>query len=898
MIAMKRSCLDRDEIELVLSGQLSADEFDSAIAHLDDCDSCRTAAESFQQYGGWMISSLSGDTDPLQAETACQIALWEVLESPQLSGAGQTPAGSIPQEMLGPYRLIRPLGSGGMAAVYLAEHIRLKRMCAIKILPRDRVDQPGWLDRFDREMTTVASLEHPNVVRASDAGHEDGLHYLVMEHLDGLDVGRVASQMGQLDIGDACEIVRQAALGLAHVHASGLVHRDVKPSNLMLTRDGGIKLLDLGLVLSGDDPLSVDDRLTTVGHLMGTMPYMAPEQLIDSRDVDSRADIYALGATLYRLIAGKPPHHGHGGLANQVMAITNQDPPRLDSVREDVDKELVKLVSAMLSRDPAARPATANEVAEQISEIGRGGQLKRLLRQAMRRPSQQTPVPSTLYPALETSGSDHQRRSWISFVAAGMLVALIAVAGFSFKIATDFGDLIINSEREGVIVSVSQGDEVVERLQIKLGPDNRVTLRKGTYTIEIDGAEGGLTLSKNVVTIGRGDETEVDLTSPALASRLYQGKDLAAWMNELTREQDPKTLGESMRAVEVMTRDQPAQRTQAAHATLRTARLWGEFSSTAPAQEANGASASPSQIYMWHLTDVLPKYEVDGLNAIDTELDQGNVKSRTAAIWLTPYFGDISSAAPEGFVDHLEKAVVSLRESGVTYDRPLDLGAELAIAALLQQDRPVAGHQWLEDHVRKEVSHAEQQWANPVANKGSFGGMGRAPWILDEDILAAALELETQDKMDLDWKWAAEVIANSQYYRKSDRTDKVFDATATHASDTIYKLIHSRLQNLFPTGHGGMGGMGYGTTGGFYAGRHWVPTFALGMKDSIWPKALVFYTENSRDADDSLKLLQKLRESMVDGGADPDHTDQPFQWIDAAIEKLQIAAAASNVSRR
>ncbi|MFK8110918.1 MAG: serine/threonine protein kinase, partial [Rubripirellula sp.] len=617
---MKRGCLDHEEIERVLGGQLPPDDFDSALAHLEDCDPCRAKAGSLDQAGSWLVQSLSGSTDPLQAETACQIALWQVLETPEFSQVGIADACGVPQEMLGPYRLLRPLGSGGMAAVFLAEHVRLKRKCAIKILPRDRVDQPGWLERFDREMTTVASLEHPHVVRATDAGHEDGWHYLVMEHLDGLDVGRVASRLQCLEVANACEIVRQAALGLAHIHASGLVHRDVKPSNIMLTRDGTVKLLDLGLVLSGDDPLAVDDRLTTVGHLMGTMPYMAPEQLIDSRDVNARADIYALGATLYRLIAGNPPHQQGGGLAKHVMAITTKDPPRLDTVRPDVEKAVVQLVGKMLSRDPLQRPSTADEVVEHLNEYCANAKLAGVLRQAIRKPVAERPAPSFYGISGQHDDSDNlRRRPW--WMAGGMM-ALLLFAAFVFKISTDKGLLVIQSEQPGVVVSINQGEKEVDRLEIQAGPDNQLTLRKGTYNIRIEGA-GEFGLSDNVVTIGRGETKKVEVLSSD-STRLYQGKNLTSWMELLAREEEPESLGQIMNAVEVLTRE-TENRQEAAKATMRTARLWGGCSS---------GTSDPSGMFMKYFIQVFPRYKSDGLEAIAGELAEGNSKSQTAAVWM------------------------------------------------------------------------------------------------------------------------------------------------------------------------------------------------------------------------------------------------------------------------
>jgi hypothetical protein len=689
--------------------------------------------------------------------------------------------------------------------------------------------------------------------------------------------------------------VRQAALGLAHIHASGLVHRDIKPSNMMLTRDGNLKLLDLGLVLSGDDPLSVDDRLTTVGHLMGTMPYMAPEQLIDSRDVDARADIYALGATLYRLIAGRPPHHGHGGLAKQVMAITKQDAPPLDSVRDDLDQELVSLVTSMISRDPAARPQTAEEVAQRLSGLGTGGQLKRLLRQALRSPARETSFVSSFHrsatPAQGDSSKDGSRRR---LIALGFGFPLMLLAGFLLKIATDRGELIIQSEHDGVVVTVSQGNELVERLKIEAGGDNRFTLHKGTYEIGIEGATG-LALSENVVTIGRGTKAPVEVKAKS-AMRLYQGKDLVEWMDLLTREEDPNELGQIMRAVEVLTRD-TEERTQAANATLPTARLWGGLSSSPPTPTARSmASKEPSQHFMYHLMETFPRYGSDGLEAIDTELNQGNTKSRIAAIWLLSDLSQGDSAMPPKLVEHLEKAVLEIESDDDRHaysDKAIELAQGIGIRLLLKQGGAIAGQVWLEDCVRAEVAEAEESWkAHPdtLNFRSGGGGFGSSMknWVLDETMFAAAMEIEAAGRLRFDWNWVASALLHQRYQRVTDHTDAVFDAVAENAPNKLLDATSVGLsQMLSPIGGFG-GGFKVGSKDKFWSGNHrWIPLFSLGSQRSVWPQAVTYYADHTDNPDESIALLEKARELMIQYGADPNHASKPFQWIDAAIEKLQ-----------
>jgi serine/threonine protein kinase len=228
------------------------------------------------------------------------------------------------------YEILELLDKGGMGAVYRGRHRRLDRMVAIKLLPSRYAKDPEAIARFQHEMRAVGRLHHPSIITATDAGEHHGTHFLVMELVDGLDLARIARALGRLPIAEACELIRQAALGLEYVHAQGVVHRDIKPSNLMLDRQGRIKILDLGLAQLGPWQQSVDEY-TTVGQLIGTLDYMAPEQSDSGRRADYRSDLYSLGATLYRLLCGRAPYAitPHLSPLEKLRLLASSDPPRM-----------------------------------------------------------------------------------------------------------------------------------------------------------------------------------------------------------------------------------------------------------------------------------------------------------------------------------------------------------------------------------------------------------------------------------------------------------------------------------------------------------------------------------------------------------------------------------------
>ena len=305
------ACPDLDELSALASGHLSDDRLEVLSRHLEGCPDCLSSLESL---GG---DPLSLDLrrpyeDPYSDEPGLHKAQERVraMGNSQAAPFAGFDADALPSS-LGAYEILGLLGRGGMGTVYHARHRYLQREVALKVLPAGRLGDPGAVTRFLREMQAAGALSHPNIVQASDAGEADGVHYLVMEYVPGTDLERLVSQGGPLAVADAAEVARQAAEGLEHVRRCGLVHRDIKPSNLLLTPDGRVKVLDLGLARLREG-LAPDDGLSRIGQVMGTAAYMAPEQAVDTHTVDTRADLYSLGCTLFFLLTGRPPFHRAG----------------------------------------------------------------------------------------------------------------------------------------------------------------------------------------------------------------------------------------------------------------------------------------------------------------------------------------------------------------------------------------------------------------------------------------------------------------------------------------------------------------------------------------------------------------------------------------------------------
>jgi len=268
---------------------------------------------------------------------------------------------------LGEYQLVERLGEGGMGTVYKALHIQLDRWVAIKVLRPGLVQEEWAVARFRREIKAAGRIDHPHVVRALDARQLGNTYFLVMEYVDGLDLDAISRRMGPLPVAEACEMVRQAAIGLQSAQQFGMVHRDIKPSNLMLSRQGQVKILDLGLARTGT--VSAGQEMTAVGQVMGTPDYMAPEQVTDSHAADIRADIYSLGCTLYKLLTGEPPFAAprYGTAQEKLRAHLAEPAPAIDRARTDLPPGLAAVVARMLAKNPAQRFALPQEVAEALA---------------------------------------------------------------------------------------------------------------------------------------------------------------------------------------------------------------------------------------------------------------------------------------------------------------------------------------------------------------------------------------------------------------------------------------------------------------------------------------------------------------------------------------------------
>ncbi|MFV2065672.1 MAG: protein kinase [Pirellulales bacterium] len=530
-------------------GQLARDELDgdTATALRAHISSCPTCAETMACRG-------SGET---RRSTAARRGAEEVSQGVQLDEVPpvvppiELPgrpdclrrsaiANAPPFEQLGPYRIIREIGRGGMGVVYEAVHTKLDKPVALKVLPEDRLQREPLVQRFFREMKAIGRLDHPNIVRATDAGEAEGVHYLAMELVDGLDLSTVSKRIGPLSVADACELVRQAAVGLEYVHQQGSIHRDVKPSNLMVTPNGEVKILDLGLAVFAE----ARDELTGTGHTMGTADYMAPEQANDSRRVNHRADIYSLGCTLYRLLTGRAPYaEERYSTPLQIMMAHAQAPiPRIDQNRTDLPEDLIALLIQMLDKSPQHRPA-AGDVARRLAPFVQGADLSRLVAScdvaekqldeseasrgtgAYLSSAMTETWPSVLVKP-EPRSKRRSRRPVLSYaaIALGLLAAVVGMAMVPtiYRVVTNRGLLVVEVDKS-----------IASKVTLELrGPENvtlneengfRIQLKAGEYQITPAGAADRFSLSEKSITLRRGGKelvkvhwkSDVDLADAA-----------------------------------------------------------------------------------------------------------------------------------------------------------------------------------------------------------------------------------------------------------------------------------------------------------------------------------------------------------------------------------------------
>ncbi len=417
-------------------------------------------------------------------------------------------ASEIPPELQNHprYRIVSLLGRGGMGSVYEAEHRLMNRHVALKVIEKKLVQTPGLVERFQRETQTAARLSHPNIVAAHDAECAADLHFLVMELVRGRDLAQIVGERGGLTVREACDYVRQAALGLQHAFERGMVHRDIKPQNLMLTAEGQIKILDFGLAQFASE-VAEESGLTQVGAMMGTPDYMAPEQARDAHSADIRADIYGLGCTLYCLLSGHAPFP-EGSVLEKILAHVEREPAPLQELRGNVPPELAAVVKKMMSKLPADRFQTPAEVAEALAPFARAADLIKTAEDA--------PF------AAKTSAVPPRWRIRSRVRVALAAFAILAALGV-IVVMTDKGRVEIQSEVDDVEIVIKQSGKQIDFLDAKTGSLIK-WLPSGKYDIELKGDRNDLEINRDGFTLSRWGTEIIKVTRKTDATDL-----MTAW---------------------------------------------------------------------------------------------------------------------------------------------------------------------------------------------------------------------------------------------------------------------------------------------------------------------------------------------------------------------------------
>lgn len=513
--AVATACPPQDELARFSRGDLAGERLEEVVLHLEVCGQCLCSLGEISHasddllsdlrqlpaFGSQAASDFSREIAELEAKSS---AIFEgTIEEPLATAATvELPA------RLGEYAICSVIGRGGMGTVYRAVHLRLDKTVALKVLSPQRLSDKAAVARFEREMRAVGKLSHPNLVAATDAGEFAGDPYLVMEFVEGIDVARLVKGHGPLSVADACEIVRQAALGLQYAHARELVHRDIKPSNLLLTLDPGqpsgglVKVADMGLALVCEPDIENSGATTTANLVVGSLDYMAPEQADDAHHVDHRADLYSLGCTLYELLAGRPPFAGAGRQTRlqKLKAHAAAPVPSLAVVCSNLPAGLEPIIQRLLAKGPEARFASAAELATSLQPFCAGASLRRLLDVMDAAPDE---------PATIVAPPARSRRT--RAIVLGCVGALLSAA--VIYVQTDRGTVEIESEDDDVEVRIEQNGNLVTILDRK--QNKQVRLRSGVYEVKLGEPDSDLALNANGFTLSRGGKEIVTVKRQA-----------------------------------------------------------------------------------------------------------------------------------------------------------------------------------------------------------------------------------------------------------------------------------------------------------------------------------------------------------------------------------------------
>lgn len=579
MIMYETRCFSTEELRRYLLGELPESASDAVALHVERCSQCETTVSRLDRESDTLIQAIRNPIAQEEPASAYRLAA-KLAKSKWHDAAPEASSPSVSKlPKLRDYELLEPLARGGMGTVYRARHTRLNRQVALKVLPGRWLSSPAAVARFEREMHAVGSLHHPAIVQATDGGEADGVHFLVMELIDGIDGGSLVQLVGPLPIADACEIARQAAEGMAYVHRQGIIHRDLKPSNLMVTQKGEVKLLDLGLARLVDEQLA-GDELTTIGQLMGTLDYMSPEQLENSHDADRRADLYSLGATLFKLLTGNAPHASDFSepFLSKIRRIASQPPTPLSERRADAPGELCGLVDSLLSRHAGDRPDSMESVFQSLAKLAEPSNLERLVKKAKKLQKQRQNDATANHRVLTSplvAVSPQQtvaaaKRSRPLLTGAAALLMLMAIAmGAVITLQLNSGQLVIETATPNVEVRILKAGQPYRQLTLSHKP-NLLSLGAGDYEIEIVSNADGLDVENGQFTLKRGDtwlakivhrDNSADITrqiseitEPSTSNEItrptYEGKTLNQWLTLLRTERSAQQVYEACEALQ------------------------------------------------------------------------------------------------------------------------------------------------------------------------------------------------------------------------------------------------------------------------------------------------------------------------------------------------------------